>query len=65
MFFFKLNKEYFEYVVAGLDKSGVDALTLAGFLNDIDVSKLVARTNAPTGILAAFFPKLTVSCPTF
>ena len=48
-------------VVANLIKSGVAARAALGFLDAAALPILLAISNALTGLLATFFPKLTVA----
>ena len=51
-------------VVANLIKSGVADKATLGFLDAAALPILLAISNALTGLLATFFPKLTVALPT-
>ena len=51
-------------VVANLIKSGVADKAALGFLDAAALPLLLAISNALTGLLATFFPKLTVALPT-
>ena len=51
-------------VVAILIKSGVADKAALGFLDAAALPILLAFSNALTGLLATFFPKLTVALPT-
>ena len=51
-------------VVANLIKSGVADKAALGFLDAAALPMLLAISNALTGLLATFFPKLTVALPT-
>ena len=52
-------------VVANLFKSGVAARAALGILDAAALPILLAISNALTGLLATFFPTLTVALPTF